>query len=677
MGLDNFYSLRKDFVLIGLTGKMQSGADEFIELLTKKNLSPVDKKYLRNFQDVYKEISSSESAKIRKINDFFAYKENWVQFEVLDYRNVLLLFILKQNFNTDPNVFAKNIVDWICNLGSYKSFETPRFGGNVSIAKNSDKYLRKEFLKILQKKVSDLNFTVDIKNKNLDDFVKSFDNDFFFQNPFKEFAQSFFNELDKYSPYLRYKLLHVTAYCLRRFGSLDIKTIKKDNNAPGLKHVYCIAKVINQLIKKHRKPEGENSKTARIIIDRLKNSYELMFFKEKYSGFHMVALNFNEEQRIKRIEKKYQNKDLLTDKLRNTELIKSLDSLEYKTSDFKKGIFDSFDVENCVQKADYHLFGNTFLLEENLSEYEKASEQLSEQKIEKTNKFYVYQPFKFQVLKLVALIQQPGIVTPTYIERVMQIAHTTKLNSGCISRQVGAVVTDKSFSVKGIGWNDVPHGQAPCANRDLRDLVVDKNNGFTEFELGRTKHRYKDGKSFNQKIRADYTSKEKSLEENLKGRPCPFCFKKFHNDYENKENQVHTRSLHAEENAMLQITKHGGQGLEGGNLFTTASPCELCSKKAFQLGIKNIFYIDLYPGISKNHILEGGINKSNNPNLYQYQGVIGRGFQKFYEPFMSIKDETMLRSKIKPTKTDNSEDLIKELTEDENKQKKIKEILNK
>jgi deoxycytidylate deaminase len=124
---------------------------------------------------------------------------------------------------------------------------------------------------------------------------------------------------------------------------------------------------------------------------------------------------------------------------------------------------------------------------------------------------------------------------------------------------------------------------------------------------------------------------------------------------------------------MLQIAKNGGEGLHKGNLFTTASPCELCSKKAFQLGIKNIFFIDLYPGISKNHILEGGMKKKNNPNLYQYQGVIGRGYQKLYEPFMSIKDETVLRSKIKP-----SEDIkqkIKNLTKDKQQLELIEKIL--
>ena len=65
--------------------------------------------------------------------------------------------------------------------------------------------------------------------------------------------------------------------------------------------------------------------------------------------------------------------------------------------------------------------------------------------------------------------------------------------------------------------------------------------------------------------------------------------------------------------------------------------------------IKNIFYIDLYPGISQQHILQGGMKSSSNPNVYQFQGVIGRGYQKLYEPFMTIKDETILRSGIQPT----------------------------
>lgn len=96
----------------------------------------------------------------------------------------------------------------------------------------------------------------------------------------------------------------------------------------------------------------------------------------------------------------------------------------------------------------------------------------------------------------------------------------------------------------------------------------------------------------------------------------PYCFKTAYNAFSGEKNQVHTRSLHAEENAMMQISKSGGQGLRDGFLFTTASPCELCAKKAYQLGVRTIYYIDPYPGISRNHIL-----KSNEKNRSR-DGVI-------------------------------------------------------
>ena len=61
--------------------------------------------------------------------------------------------------------------------------------------------------------------------------------------------------------------------------------------------------------------------------------------------------------------------------------------------------------------------------------------------------------------------------------------------------------------------------------------------------------------------------------------------------------------------------------------------------------IVRIFYIDPYPGISKGQILKGG---GKNPHLYMFQGAVGRGFFKLFEPYMSIKDETKLRFGLKP-----------------------------
>ncbi len=95
----------------------------------------------------------------------------------------------------------------------------------------------------------------------------------------------------------------------------------------------------------------------------------------------------------------------------------------------------------------------------------------------------------------------------------------------------------------------------------------------------------------------------------------------------------------------MQIVKYGGAGIKGGYLFTTASPCELCSKKAYQLGIKKIFYIDPYPGIAESHILQSGANQ---PELILFHGAIGRAYNQLFEPILPYKDELKLMMEEHP-----------------------------
>lgn len=220
----------------------------------------------------------------------------------------------------------------------------------------------------------------------------------------------------------------------------------------------------------------------------------------------------------------------------------------------------------------------------------------------------------------------------TYLSLVMitLVMITAKLNSGCLSRQVGAAVTNEYFSVQSIGWNTVAEGQTPCSLRNLYDLFKDEDEGaFSDFER------------FNE----DFGQEKKKLIQayepvkmKLNGLNLSYCFKDIYTSSKEKQrnNQVHTRSLHAEENAFLQLAKYGTQGIKGGKLFTTASCCELCSKKAYQLGITEIYYIDTYPGISRSHILESGVNR---PKMLLFNGAIGRAYVNLYTPFLPLKDE--------------------------------------
>ncbi len=134
----------------------------------------------------------------------------------------------------------------------------------------------------------------------------------------------------------------------------------------------------------------------------------------------------------------------------------------------------------------------------------------------------------------------------------------------------------------------------------------------------------------------------------LRGLRLAYCFKDVYTSGESKQtnNQVHTRSLHAEENAFLQLAKYGSTGLEEAYLFTTASCCELCAKKAYQLGIKEIIYIDAYPGITAPHILSCG-EEEYRPKMTLFVGAVGRAYINLFNPLVPMKDEIESRTGIK------------------------------
>lgn len=331
-----------------------------------------------------------------------------------------------------------------------------------------------------------------------------------------------------------------------------------------------------------------------IAVDALRNPLEAVFLQDRITNFHLVAVSCPDEQRLIRLAlQNFSAKE-----------IKSIDSTEYANRDIEvESTYSMQDIQGCLQRADIYL-----------------SNPDGDSRVGKLTNL------TNQITRLISLMKRPGIITPTALERCMQIAYTAKLNSGCISRQVGALITDNNFSVKAIGWNDTPHGHVPCNLRNRDDLLsgLDKI-AFSNYEKNDEVYinNFKERNKRYIKIAAT-------------GRNVSYCFKSEFNSIYKTNNQVHTRSLHAEENAFLQISKYGGQGIYGGFLFTTASPCELCAKKAYQLGIRKIFYIDPYPGISIAHIIEGG---ESNPYMELFSGAIGRSFHKLYSPIMAYKDE--------------------------------------
>lgn len=630
MSLEKFYSLRNNFTVIGLTGRSGGGGNDICEVLTSE-----DNPFKKNSFIIPMNLHVNEIQKFNICRNLLIDKSNeWRRFLVIKYRDILLLYFLNElcdKINFEKNRFNKEFFsDFLNCLFDKRTVKTRRIGqsNDNGLIDNLFKFLLNKFDFILSCKELYNCLKAGLKfNKNEPEKCIEL-NELFF-NQFSVFAKELFLLFDKKDLGARQLFLQDVACNLRSNGT--VYYIQDNNKNNDTEFIYTVATALKNLIKINRKATGWN----RIVIDSLKNSLEINYFRERYAGFYLIASSRDEasakDYLIKKIERLGYSK-IFSNKI--FEYIKAIDEAHYQTKDFKIGNFTSPDLENCIQKADYYIH---------------ITAKTDSEPINYNQDEFRHLNLEIQLLKFLALVQKPGIVTPSAIERSMQLAFSSKYNSGCISRQVGAVITDSSYSVKSIGWNEVPQGQTPCSLRSLKELVSEeRRNVYSDYEKNGGNY---SGKTFKEKVKETLLEtylNEDEFFNNLDGHNCPYCFKDFHNSFEGKENQVHTRSLHAEENAMLQISKFGGQGLNGGILFTTASPCELCSKKAFQLGIKKVFYIDPYPGIAREQILKAGNEEDSNPKLYMFHGAVGRGYFKLYEPYMSIKDETYIRTNIKP-----------------------------
>jgi len=102
------------------------------------------------------------------------------------------------------------------------------------------------------------------------------------------------------------------------------------------------------------------------------------------------------------------------------------------------------------------------------------------------------------------------------------------------------------------------------------------------------------------------------------------------------------RALHAEENALLQASRRGGMGVQGGTIYTTTFPCELCAKKIRQAGIKKIVYTEPYPDtISESVFLKEG---GQLPEIKQFEGVKFTAYSRLFKPKFNKKERQQLEN---------------------------------
>ena len=564
--IKTIYSQKKNFIIIGLSGRIGSGCSTAAKFLsqTKKQHNIAPKKLHDKISDLERK---------RYILDKY-YQATWKPFTVLKPSDVITAYILKYNFDDLNNILN--------DLDKKIEIKKARFAKhtNIKLFDKEFKYEYNNFHKKYKNILEEIyNYRYSTKKKKI-----------------KKLYNLITKELPKISLIIKEILTkkgfenYTNLYQLfgdniRLYNDIQIKKQKAKN-------VFSIIKQVNYMIKIIRAYNNNNKKVTHITIDAIRNPLENLYLKERYSAYYLFSISANDED----IEDRLLNTTYITkEKLRlqkdKENPLRFLNTLEN---------YASQNIKSCIEKSDIFIVNNGKLKDKNFKELHG------------------------QLIKYISLIKHPGLITPSLDEKMMQIAYTAKLNSGCLSRQVGASITNEYNSLKAIGWNSVADGQTPCLLRNKDELLNNTTSiSFSKFEQS---NKFKKLLLPIKNIKTKY------------GLNQSFCFKSIYTKNKEDEtgNQVHTRSLHAEENAFMQLAKYGNSGIQKGTLYSTASPCELCSKKAYQLGIKRIVYIDPYPGIAREQILKSGLYP---PSVELFKGAIGIAYNKLYEQIIPYKDE--------------------------------------
>lgn len=388
------------------------------------------------------------------------------------------------------------------------------------------------------------------------------------------------------------------------------------------------------------KQGSQHTQHTLVVVDAIKNPFESLYLKRRYSSYYLLGVYTKESERERRLRKDNAFNDEEISEIGQIESLKGLKAAyrEYlKKSSLKRarGAKESEEASKPIDGLlkrikDEKLYRELPFISQNVDRcLDTADIFINNSYDPKSTRLRL----KKDVLRYVCLIMYPGLVLPTPVEKCMQMAYTAKVNSGCISRQVGAVITDSNYHILSIGWNQQPENQLPCSYRDVCEMCRDFDPGaYSDYE----KNEAIFDEDFRSRVFEAYDVDGCNLRE--QGRLPIFCFKDIYNRKKGDENQVHTRSLHGEETAFLNLGPMGKDQARGGFLFTTSSPCELCSKKAMYLGISKIYYIEPYSGISFEQVLGAG-PMNDRPKLILLTGAVGRAYMQLYTPLLPLKDE--------------------------------------
>src|SRR6185437_3102314 len=200
---------------------------------------------------------------------------------------------------------------------------------------------------------------------------------------------------------------------------------------------------------------------------------------------------------------------------------------------------------------------------------------------------------KNSVKRMVELIFESEIHTPSRDEFDMFHAQAAALRSAALGRQVGATITTCDGDIVAVGTNEVPRAGGGLYwfedQPDKRDfkLGYETSDRLKRRVLGDLIRRMKDRQWL---VKEKQESSVQQLIEEAFGEKSSSLMKGSHlvNSIE------YFRAVHAEMAAIVDAARRG-VAIQKGFLFTTTFPCHDCAKHIVAAGIQRVVYIEPYP----------------------------------------------------------------------------------
>lgn len=347
-------------------------------------------------------------------------------------------------------------------------------------------------------------------------------------------------------------------------------------------------------------PKIEDLKTRRkcYIFNSIKNKEELLLLRRIYTeNFYQLSIFSPLEERKNNLRKK----DLSSSEI---DEIVSID--EYDNNEFGQNVRGTFTD------------GDFFL-------------RVSDGNISKLND---------KIQRYLHLIFESKIITPSIDETAMYSAKSASGNSACLSRQVGASITDEVGNLISTGWNDVPKFggnlyregdlnddrcsvKGFCSNDDQKDLLVEKIIDTLKSDEDVSKI-LKDDEGFYNLMIID------KIKRNLRNSKI-------------KDLIEFSRSVHAEMHAIISGSQLSGSKMINGKLFCTTYPCHNCARHIIVAGIKEVYYIEPYVKSLCLTLHEDAITEDENckdkVRILIFDGVAPRKYLTFFTNFAERKKE--------------------------------------